>query len=87
MLIAKPRRARRSQATHPIKMPKRNLSDAIFEVKDKQRASKPASRSKDNKLQNPSLIKGRAFDTFYLFGFALLVLAIIVQIVALVTYS
>lgn len=69
------------------KMPKKDLSDAIFEVKDKQRVAKTARRSSENNLQKPSLSKGRAFDTFYLFCFALLVLAIVVQVVALITYS
>ena len=68
-------------------MPNRDLSDAIFEVKDKERASKPTRRSYAPKPQNPSLFKRRAFDTFYLFCVTLLVLAIVIQVVALVSYS
>lgn len=68
-------------------MAKRDLSDAIFEVKDTQRAAKSANRATSLGPKDPSLFKRRAFDTFYLFGFALLVLAIVVQVVALVAYS
>ena len=68
-------------------MAKRDLSDAIFEIKDNQRAAKSAARASALRPRDPSLFKRRAFDTFYLFCFVLLVLAIVVQIVALITYS
>jgi len=68
-------------------MAKRDLSDAIFEIKDSQRSAKSASRASTLKPKDPSLFKRRAFDTFYLFCFVLLVLAIVVQVVALVAYS
>lgn len=68
-------------------MAKRDLSDAIFEIKDSQRAAKSAARASTLRPKDPSLFKRRAFDTFYLFCFVLLVLAIAIQIVALVAYS
>ncbi len=68
-------------------MPSRDLSNAIFEVKDKKRSSRSKRRSYTPKPQNPTLFKRRAFDTFYLFGVVLLILAIAVQIVALGVYS
>lgn len=68
-------------------MAKRDLSDAIFEVKDTQRAAKSATHASTLRPKDPSLFKRRAFDMFYLFGFVLLVLAIAVQIVALIAYS
>ncbi len=72
---------------HSINMAKRDLSDAIFEVKDTQRSARSASKASTLRPKDPSLFKRRAFDTFYLFGFALLVLAIVIQVVALVAYS
>ncbi len=68
-------------------MPKRDLSDAIFEVKDKKRSSQNKRRSYTPKPQNPTLFKRRSFDTFYLFGVVLLVLTIVVQVIALTVYS
>ncbi len=68
-------------------MAKRDLSDAIFEVEDTQQAAKSAVRASTLRPKDPSFFKRRAFDTFYLFGFVLLVLAIAVQVVALVAYS
>ena len=68
-------------------MAKRDLSEAIFEVKDTQRAAKSAVRTSPLRPKDPSLFQRRSFDTFYLFGFVLLVLAIAVQVVALVAYS
>ncbi len=77
----------RSQTHDSLTMAKRDLSEAIFEIKDTQRAAKSAAQASTLRPKDPSLFKRRAFDTFYLFCFALLVLAIVVQIVALIAYS
>ena len=68
-------------------MPGKNLSDAIFELKDKKRSSKPSPAPKIRRPAPLPFSKRRSFDTFYLFSVALLLLAIVVQIVAITIYS
>ena len=67
-------------------MPKRDLSEAIFEAKDKERAKGTRKARKSEAEERPSLFKRRAFDTFYLFCVLLLLLAIVVQLVALAAF-
>ena len=67
-------------------MPKRDLSEAIFEAKDKERAKGSSKARKSGSGERLSLFKRRSFDTFYLFCVLLLFLAIIVQIVALAAF-
>lgn len=69
-------------------MAEKNLTSALLELKDKGRektlAKPPRSRS-SNAATLP--YRPRSFDAFYSFIFALLIAALIAQLVAIIIYS
>jgi len=71
-------------------MADRNLTSAIFELKDNKRTpQKPESGGKPNPQRSSTpapAIRRRSLDAFYVFAIALLALATFAQIGALIAY-
>lgn len=64
-------------------MPKDSLSEALFELKERERKS----RRKAPKKQRPKRGRPKAFDSFYFFSSILLLLGLALQLVAIALYS
>lgn len=66
-------------------MAKDSLSEAIFELKDRERKRRPAPAAR--RAPNPRRGRPKAFDPFYLFAQTLLGLSVFVQIAVIIIFA
>ena len=65
-------------------MKKDNLSEALFELKDRERKQRPKAQPGKQRIKRG---RPKAFDSFHLFSTFLLAMGLALQIVAIVLYS
>ena len=68
-------------------MPKDSLTDAIFELKERDRRTHRKLPRQVARPNRPKRGRPKAFDSFYLFSLILLGLALILQVVAFILHA